>query len=33
MTWIAVNEPVSAFDLNSNGRTGFTDIVALFNEI
>jgi hypothetical protein len=33
MTWISVNEPVSALDLNGNDRIDFADIVALFNEI
>jgi len=33
MTWIAANEPISAFDLNGNDRIDFADIVALFGEI
>jgi len=33
MQWIAVNEPVSAFDFNGNGRIDFNDIVKLFGEI
>jgi hypothetical protein len=33
MEWIAANEPVSAFDLNRNGRIDFADIVRLFGEI
>jgi PKD repeat protein len=33
MEWIAVNEPVDAFDLNGNGRIDFADIVGLFGEI
>jgi len=33
MTWIAANEPLTAFDLNGNSRIDFADIVALFNEI
>jgi PKD repeat protein len=33
MEWIAVYEPVRAFDLNGNGRIDFADIVALFGEI
>jgi hypothetical protein len=33
MEWIAVNEPVSAFDLNGNGRIDFADIVKLSGEI
>ena len=31
MTWIAANEPVSAFDYNGNGRIDFADVVWLFN--
>ncbi|MEN6516740.1 MAG: hypothetical protein ABFC38_00940 [Methanospirillum sp.] len=31
MTRIAVNEPVSAFDDNGNGRIDFVDVVRLFN--
>ncbi|MEN6517948.1 MAG: S8 family serine peptidase [Methanospirillum sp.] len=31
MTWIAENEPVSAFDFSVNGRIDFADVVALFN--
>ena len=33
MEWIAVNEPVSAFDLNGDGRIDFADIVKLSGEI
>jgi hypothetical protein len=33
MQWIAVNEPVSAFDFNGNGRIDFNDIVKLFGKI
>ena len=33
MTWIAVNEPVSAFDYNGNGRIDFADVVWLFNHL
>jgi PKD repeat protein len=33
MEWIAVNEPVGAFDLNGNDRIDFADIVQLFGEI
>jgi PKD repeat protein len=33
MQWIAVNEPVTAFDFNGNGRIDFNDIVKLFGEI
>ena len=33
MQWIAVNEPVSAFDFNGNGRIDFNDIVKVFGEI
>jgi PKD repeat protein len=33
MQWIAVNEPIEAFDLNRNGRIDFADIVKLFNEV
>ena len=31
MSWIAENEPVSAFDYNDNGRIDFADVVWLFN--
>jgi len=30
MTWIAVNEPVPAFDCNGNGHIDFADVVWLF---
>ena len=33
MTWIAANEPVSAFDFNGNGRIDFADVVWLFNHL
>jgi glucan 1,3-beta-glucosidase len=33
MTWIAGNEPVSAFDCNANGRIDFADVVRLFNNL
>ncbi len=33
MTWIAANEPVSAFDYNKNGRIDFADVVWLFNHL
>jgi PKD repeat protein len=33
MTWIAANEPVSAFDCNGNGRIDFADVVWLFNNL
>ena len=33
MTWIAANEPVSAFDYNGNGRIDFADVVWLFNAL
>ena len=33
MTWIAANEPVSAFDYNMNGRIDFADVVWLFNHL
>ena len=33
MTWIAANEPVSAFDYNGNGRIDFADVVWLFNNL
>lgn len=33
MEWIALYEPVCAFDLNGNGRIDFADIVKLFGEI
>jgi tripartite motif-containing protein 71 len=33
MTWIAANEPVSAFDYNVNTRIDFADVVWLFNHL
>ena len=33
MTWIAVNEPVTAFDFNRNGRIDFADVVLLFDSL
>ncbi len=33
MTWIAANEPVSAFDYTGNGHIDFADIVWLFNHL
>ena len=33
MTWIAANEPLSAFDYNGNGRIDFADVVWLFNRL
>ena len=33
MSWIAANEPVSAFDYNGNGRIDFADVVWLFNNL
>lgn len=33
LDWIAANEPVSAFDMNGNGRVDFDDIVWLFRNI
>ena len=33
MTWIAANEPLSAFDCNGNGRIDFADVVWLFNNL
>ncbi|MEN6342625.1 MAG: dockerin type I domain-containing protein [Methanospirillum sp.] len=33
MTWIAGNEPVTAFDCNRNGRIDFSDVVWLFNNL
>jgi PKD repeat protein len=33
MTWIAANEPVSAFDYNGNTRIDFADVVWLFNNL
>jgi PKD repeat protein len=33
MTWIAANEPVSAFDYNGNGRIDFADVVWLFDHL
>ncbi len=33
MSWIAANEPISAFDYNGNGRIDFADVVWLFNRL
>ncbi|MEN6342651.1 MAG: PKD domain-containing protein [Methanospirillum sp.] len=33
MTWIAANEPVTAFDCNGNGRIDFADVAWLFNHL
>jgi hypothetical protein len=33
LSWIAANEPVSAFDYNGNGRIDFADVVWLFNNL
>jgi PKD repeat protein len=33
MSWIAANEPPSAFDCNANGRIDFADVVWLFNNL
>ncbi len=33
MSWIAANEPVTAFDFSGNGRIDFADVVALFNAL
>jgi len=33
LSWIAANEPVSAFDYNGNGRIDFADVVRLFNQL
>ncbi|NLX49895.1 MAG: hypothetical protein GXY82_08520 [Methanospirillum sp.] len=33
VTWIAGNEPVSAFDYNANGRIDYNDAVWLFNQL
>lgn len=33
LTWIAANEPESAFDYNGNSRVDFADVVALFNRL
>ena len=33
MTWIAANEPLSAFDYNGNGRIDFADVTWLFNKL
>jgi PKD repeat protein len=33
MSWIAANEPISAFDYNANGRIDFADVVWLFNHL
>ncbi|MEN6342924.1 MAG: carbohydrate-binding protein [Methanospirillum sp.] len=30
LSWIAANEPISAFDYNANGRIDFADVVWLF---
>lgn len=33
LTWIATNEPITAFDFNGNSRIDFADVVSLFNEL
>ena len=33
MSWIAENEPLSAFDYNANGRVDFADVVRLFGSL
>jgi parallel beta-helix repeat protein len=33
LSWIAVNEPLAAFDFNANGRIDFADVVWLFNNL
>jgi Zn-dependent M28 family amino/carboxypeptidase len=33
MTWIAANEPLTAFDYNANGRIDFADVTWLFNHL
>ena len=33
MEWIGSNEPIPAFDLNSNGRIDFDDVVRVFQEL
>jgi PKD repeat protein len=33
MSWIAANEPISAFDCNENDRIDFADVVWLFNHL
>jgi PKD repeat protein len=33
MSWIAANEPMSAFDYNGNSRIDFADVVWLFNNL
>ncbi len=33
MSWIAANEPISAFDYNGNDRIDFADVVWLFNHL
>jgi hypothetical protein len=33
MTWIAANEPITAFDYTGNGHIDFADIVWLFNSL
>jgi len=33
MSWIAANEPATAFDYNGNGRIDFADVVWLFNNL
>lgn len=33
LSWIATNEPVSAFDFNGNGRVDFADVVWLFTNL
>jgi PKD repeat protein len=33
MSWIAANEPISAFDYNGNGRIDVADVVWLSNNL
>jgi hypothetical protein len=33
LDWIAVNEPLAAFDPNANGRIDFADVVMLYDSI
>jgi len=33
MEWIGGNEPLTAFDMNGNGRIDFDDVVRVFYEL
>ena len=33
MSWVVVNESVTAYNCNGNGRVDFSDVVWLFNNL